>query len=130
MGKGARYCLGVSVFFMVLVFVIFAGGGPQSFVHFISALFVLATAGGLGFAGYRGNGFVGYIASFKKHLIPCGLLGIVIGVIQMLRNLSDPESFGAGLAVALLTLFYSLILYGICESFVNANRQDEVQSAN
>jgi flagellar motor component MotA len=129
-GKGVRYCLGVSVFLMVLVFAIFAGGGPQSFVHFVSAIFVLATAGGLGLAGYRGNGFVEYIASFKKHLIPCGVLGIVIGVIQMLRNLSDPESFGAGLAVALLTLFYSLIVYGICEAFVNANRQDEVRATD
>ncbi len=123
MGKGVRYGLGVAVFFAVLLFVIFAGGGPQSFVHFVSAIFVLATAGGLGLAGHRGNGFVGYIASFKRQVIPCGVLGIVIGVIQMLRNLSDFEAIGAGLAVALLCPFYSVILYGISESFVNAYRE-------
>ncbi len=46
-------------------------------------------------------------------------------VFQMLRNLSSPEAIGAGLAVALLCPFYSIILYGISDSLVNANRQSE-----
>ncbi len=44
-------------------------------------------------------------------------------VFQMLRNVSSPESIGAGLAMALLCPFYSIILYGISESFVNVNRK-------
>jgi len=125
MGKSARCCVGISVFLIVILYVLFAGGGPLSFVHSPSALFVLSAAGGLGLAGHRGNGFVGYVASFKKHVITCGVLGTLIGVIQMLRNLSDPEAIGAGLAVALLCPFYSIILYGICESLVNVHRKDE-----
>jgi chemotaxis protein MotA len=39
-----------------------------------------------------------------------GLLGTVIGLIYMLANLKDPSRIGSGLAVALLTTFYGLIL--------------------
>jgi len=123
MGKGLRYCLGISVFVIVILYCLFAGGGPQSFLHVPSALFVLGTAGGLGLAGHRGSGVAGYVASLKKHLLTCGVLGTLIGVIQMLRHLSSPEAIGAGLAVALLCPFYSIILYGLSESFVNANRK-------
>jgi chemotaxis protein MotA len=35
-----------------------------------------------------------------------GMIGTLIGLIQMLRNLDSPESIGAGMAVALLTTFY------------------------
>jgi chemotaxis protein MotA len=39
-----------------------------------------------------------------------GLLGTVIGLIYMLANLKDPSTIGAGLALALLTTFYGLVL--------------------
>jgi len=35
-----------------------------------------------------------------------GMIGTLIGLVQMLRNLSSPEQIGAGMAVALLTTFY------------------------
>jgi chemotaxis protein MotA len=39
-----------------------------------------------------------------------GLLGTVIGLIQMLRNLEDPSAIGPGMAVALVTTFYGSVL--------------------
>ena len=39
-----------------------------------------------------------------------GLIGTLIGLVQMLGNLSDPASIGPGLAVALLTTFYGAVL--------------------
>jgi chemotaxis protein MotA len=39
-----------------------------------------------------------------------GMIGTLIGLVQMLRNLSSPESLGAGMAVALITTFYGSIL--------------------
>lgn len=39
-----------------------------------------------------------------------GMLGTLIGLIQMLRNLQDASSIGAGMAVALLTTFYGSLL--------------------
>lgn len=35
-----------------------------------------------------------------------GMIGTLIGLVQMLKNLSDPSMIGAGMAVALLTTFY------------------------
>ncbi len=39
-----------------------------------------------------------------------GLIGTLIGLVQMLGNLDDPASIGPGLAVALLTTFYGAVL--------------------
>ena len=39
-----------------------------------------------------------------------GLIGTLIGLVQMLANLSDPETIGPSMAVALLTTFYGAIL--------------------
>ena len=38
-----------------------------------------------------------------------GMIGTVIGLVLMLQNIADPESLGAGLAVALLTTLYGTI---------------------
>ena len=39
-----------------------------------------------------------------------GMLGTLIGLIQMLQNLTDPSQIGAGMAVALVTTFYGALL--------------------
>ena len=39
-----------------------------------------------------------------------GLIGTLIGLVQMLGNLEDPESIGPAMAVALLTTFYGAVL--------------------
>lgn len=39
-----------------------------------------------------------------------GLIGTLIGLVQMLANLQDPEAIGPAMAVALLTTFYGAIL--------------------
>ena len=38
-----------------------------------------------------------------------GMIGTLIGLIQMLRSLDSPESIGAGMAVALITTFYGAL---------------------
>jgi len=35
-----------------------------------------------------------------------GMIGTLIGLVQMLRSMTSPESIGAGMAVALITTFY------------------------
>jgi len=37
-----------------------------------------------------------------------GLLGTLIGVVQVLRNLSDPASMGVSMAIAITTTFYGI----------------------
>jgi len=39
-----------------------------------------------------------------------GMIGTVIGMVLMLQNISDPESLGAGLSVALLTTLYGTVV--------------------
>ena len=38
-----------------------------------------------------------------------GMIGTLIGLIQMLKNLDSPSSIGSGMAVALLTTFYGAL---------------------
>ncbi|MFH1282619.1 MAG: MotA/TolQ/ExbB proton channel family protein [bacterium] len=39
-----------------------------------------------------------------------GLLGTLIGVVQVLRNLTDPSSMGRSMAIAVTTTFYGIFL--------------------
>lgn len=39
-----------------------------------------------------------------------GMMGTLIGLVQMLRQLSNPETIGPSMAVALLTTFYGMFL--------------------
>lgn len=39
-----------------------------------------------------------------------GMLGTLIGLIQMLRSMNDPKAIGPGMAVALITTFYGSML--------------------
>lgn len=39
-----------------------------------------------------------------------GMVGTLIGLIQMMQNLSDPAAIGAGMAVAMITTFYGAFL--------------------
>jgi chemotaxis protein MotA len=39
-----------------------------------------------------------------------GLIGTLVGLIQMLANLDDPTTIGPAMAIALLTTFYGAIL--------------------
>lgn len=39
-----------------------------------------------------------------------GMIGTLIGLIQMLKNLDDPSAIGPGMAVALLTTFYGALM--------------------
>jgi chemotaxis protein MotA len=48
--------------------------------------------------------------SMAEYAPAFGMIGTVIGMILMLQNISDPESLGAGLSVALLTTLYGTIV--------------------
>jgi chemotaxis protein MotA len=39
-----------------------------------------------------------------------GMVGTLIGLVQMLADLSDPDAIGPAMAVALLTTFYGAVL--------------------
>ena len=51
--------------------------------------------------------------SMSSYAPAFGMIGTVIGMVLMLQNVSDPESLGAGLSVALLTTLYGTILSNV-----------------
>lgn len=60
-----------------------------------------------------------------------GMAGTLIGLIQMLQTLSDPSQIGVGMATALVTTFYGLILANLLflplASKLKSRSQQELQ---
>ena len=58
-----------------------------------------------------------------------GLIGTLVGLIQMLSNLNDPSSLGPAMAVALLTTFYGAVMaymvFAPIAAKVDRNASDE-----
>ena len=52
----------------------------------------------------------GYLDSIAELGPAFGMLGTLIGLIQMLANLDDPSALGPGMAVALVTTFYGSVI--------------------
>lgn len=49
-----------------------------------------------------------------------GMIGTLIGLVQLLKNLSDPSAIGPSMAVALITTFYGSVLANlICTPIAN-----------
>jgi len=55
----------------------------------------------------QGQEFFNAMGSFGPAF---GMIGTLIGLVQMLAGLDDPSTIGAGMAVALLTTFYGAVL--------------------
>ena len=53
---------------------------------------------------------VGMLESMGAYAPAFGMLGTLIGLINMLKNLSDPSLLGPGMATALITTFYGSLL--------------------
>ncbi len=59
----------------------------------------------------RRNRLGAKILAFMGDAAPAfGMVGTLIGLIQMLRELEDPDAIGHGMAVALLTTFYGALI--------------------
>ncbi len=54
--------------------------------------------------------YLAFYNSASRLSIGAGVLGFIIGIVCVLAALNDPSKIGANLAVALLTVFYGIIL--------------------
>ena len=63
-----------------------------------------------------------------------GLIGTLVGLVQMLAQLEDPSAIGPSMALALLTTFYGAILgtviLGPLAAKLERNSNDEALSKN
>lgn len=53
---------------------------------------------------------IGIFKALANYAPAFGMIGTLIGLVQMLKNLSDPSSIGSGMAVALITTFYGALV--------------------
>jgi len=60
------------------------------------------------FTRRRHNQVSGVFKTMGTYAPIFGLLGTLIGVVQVLRNLTDPKSMGASMAIAVTTTFYGI----------------------
>ena len=121
--KPITVVLGIFVFVVAIGVAILLGPERYMFINVPTAVFVILVAGGLGLASYRGGGLLGYIEACKKHFISAGILGTIIGTIQVLTIVADPSGVGIGIAVALLSVFYGVVLYCISDALVAGVRK-------
>ena len=52
----------------------------------------------------------GILETFGKYAPALGMIGTLIGLVQMLQSMEEPSSIGPAMAVALLTTFYGSVM--------------------
>lgn len=109
------------------------GGSVGAFINVPSVIIVLGVSYFVGIAAYGWRDFnygvkallfvyrkrvpsslgirhVNIIRSMRLYVVLSGILGFLVGSVQMLANLDDPSAIGPAVAVAILTIFYSVFL--------------------
>ncbi len=76
----------------------------------------------------RHKTMIGFWKSLGGYAPTLGMLGTVIGLINMLGNLSDPAQLGAGMSLALLTTLYGVLFSNLVFLPV-ANRLENLNKA-
>jgi len=61
----------------------------------------------------RHNQGKGILETFGKYAPALGMIGTLIGLVAMLKNMDNPSNIGSGMAVALLTTMYGAIMANV-----------------
>lgn len=125
--------LGILVAFCSLVVLTVLGGSITHFINIPSIVFVTCVALGLQLATVGGTalsdlslglrslffesppsalraGLATDLRAFARYLYVAGILGSIIGLIQILASVSDWSVLGAALSTAAMSAFYATIL--------------------
>jgi len=97
----------------------------MNYIDLISIIFILVpiiaamTSLGISFNG----------VNLVRHIIAqVSVIGMLIGLVIMLGNASDPDSLGPAFAVMLLVLLYGAIVYGLATALLNTKPDSPVSS--
>ena len=146
-------CRSVSTFciFAIFSFTLTAGGNPLAFIHIPSFLFpcgicffMMLIVYGMEFLRFilralqifvckplESNPRFVQIALFgSRSVVGAGVIAMVIGLVQMLQNLSSPDQIGAGMAIALLSPFYAIILSEIFLAIIYQSFKDSADNTD
>tara|TARA_A100001037_G_C14723827_1_gene445747 strand:+ start:118 stop:489 length:372 start_codon:yes stop_codon:yes gene_type:complete len=103
MTKYLSQAIGLALIFFVTAIAI---GEPLAFINIPSIVIVVGlTVGGLLYsrANFRSASFW---QQARQYAIGSGVVGFIIGLILILKNMDDPAAVGPAAAIALLTVLY------------------------
>ena len=93
--------VGVFLWVVVVTYAMDGAAGVEAFFD-PASLFIVAALSLVIF----GTSASERLRTLARHLPVAGFLGVLVGVIGMLKNMSDPKAMGPSMAVAILTLMY------------------------
>ena len=97
----------------------------MNYIDLISIIFILVPIiAAMASLGISFNG-----VNLVRHIIAqVSVIGMLIGLVIMLGNMSDPDSLGPAFAVMLLVLLYGAIVYGLSSALLSAKPDAPVSS--
>lgn len=97
----------------------------MNYIDLISIIFILVPIiAAMASLGISFNG-----VNLVRHIIAqVSVIGMLIGLVIMLGNASDPDSLGPAFAVMLLVLLYGAIVYGLATVLLNTKSDAPVSS--
>lgn len=124
---------GIGAAASLLLVTIALGGPPEHFANIPSAIVVIGVVLGLQLMMHGARGLGDNLRAFRVfvvnvspasldreapanlrsmvvHLYAAGVIGMTIGLVQMLSNMDDPSQVAPALAVSMLTVFYAAVL--------------------
>ena len=69
------------------------------------------------------------LETFSNTLIASGVIGTLIGMVNMLANMDNPKHIGPACAVAILTILYAAILSGVVINPLRGRLKSRVDGA-
>ena len=97
----------------------------MNYIDLISIIFIFVPIiAAMASLGVSFNG-----VNLVRHIIAqVSVIGMLIGLVIMLGNASDPDSLGPAFAVMLLVLLYGAIVYGLATALLNTKPESPVSS--
>ena len=97
----------------------------MNYIDLISIIFILVPIiAAMASLGISFNG-----VNLVRHIIAqVSVIGMLIGLVIMLGNASDPDSLGPAFAVMLLVLLYGVIVYGLATALLNTKPDSPASS--
>jgi hypothetical protein len=90
-----------------------------SFIFILLPIIAAIISGGISIHGVH----------LVRHIISqVGVIGMLIGLVIMLGNMSDPDSLGPAFATMLIVLLYGAIVYGLATALLNTKPDSPVSS--
>ena len=116
--------LGGVVFAAGLGLVLWREGGFFAFVDLPSVLLVGLGTLGITLLGYHpGQSRSALLRLAGGASFRCGMAGLVIGLVCLLRNLNEPAQIGPAVALSLLSVLYGVVLALLLEALALSPEQ-------